>query len=540
MKRMFPFLAVVLVSASVFAQSPQKMSYQAVIRNSSNQLISNQQIAMQISILQGSASGTAVYTETQSPITNSNGLISIEVGGGTIVSGNFASIDWANGPYFLKTETDPLGGGNYTITGTSELLSVPYAKFAEYAGNVTGQVLSISNDTLYLNNDTYVVLPDTSAYSLMAGTFNKLSTKGSETCNAENEGQMRYNASTRLAEYCNGSKWIVLGGSLSLLTTDAISSITINSAISGGSVSDNGGAEIIEKGICWNTTGTPTTSDSKTKQGNGSDAFVSNLSDLTSNTIYYVRAYATNTAGTGYGDEKSFAALANVSVTDDPVFISYTSFTTGGTVDAGGGATISERGIVYGLNSNPTKADYFVSSGSGPGSFTVTITDIQDNGYYYRAYAVNEGGISYGPEKSFEKQKKTIDFNGTLYVYPVDNSNGLPWSGNYVNTGALSSTDGETNTTKIVNIVGVGNYAAKLCSDLNAYGYDDWYLPASGELYAIFQNKNTIGGSFSTGNYWSSTESDYYYALGLNFLTGIISYNVPKYTILNVRCVRRD
>ena len=130
MKKIYSILAGLLLTASVFAQAPQKMSYQAVIRNSSNTLITSAPIGMQISVLQGSASGTAVYVETQTPSTNANGLASLEIGGGTVVSGNFSTINWANGPYFIKTETDPTGGTVYTITGTNELMSVPYALFS--------------------------------------------------------------------------------------------------------------------------------------------------------------------------------------------------------------------------------------------------------------------------------------------------------------------------------------------------------------------------------------------------------------------------
>ncbi|MCO5232762.1 MAG: hypothetical protein M9888_03360 [Chitinophagales bacterium] len=140
MKKLITLYTAVLLTASVFAQAPQKMSYQAVIRNSSDALVTNQSVGMQISILQGSAGGTAVYVETQTPTTNANGLVSIEIGAGTVVSGNFSTIDWANGPYFIKTETDPTGGTNYTITGTSQLLSVPYALHAKTAESVTGTV----------------------------------------------------------------------------------------------------------------------------------------------------------------------------------------------------------------------------------------------------------------------------------------------------------------------------------------------------------------------------------------------------------------
>ena len=112
---------------SVFAQAPQKMNYQAVVRNANNELVANTIIGMKISILKTSATGTAVYEETQNPTTNNNGLAVIEIGNGTVVSGSFSGIDWANDLYFVKTETDPFGGTNYTISGTSQLTSVPYA-----------------------------------------------------------------------------------------------------------------------------------------------------------------------------------------------------------------------------------------------------------------------------------------------------------------------------------------------------------------------------------------------------------------------------
>ncbi len=142
MKKVFTIFVAVLLTASAFAQSPEKMSYQAVIRDVSDQLVINQDMGMQISILQGSASGTAVYVETQSPTSNANGLVSLEIGTGILVSGDFATIDWANDIYFIKTETDPTvaGGTTYTITGTSQLLSVPYALHAKTANNITGTI----------------------------------------------------------------------------------------------------------------------------------------------------------------------------------------------------------------------------------------------------------------------------------------------------------------------------------------------------------------------------------------------------------------
>ena len=146
---------VIIFTASSFAQAPNKMSYQAVIRNNSNVLITNQAVGMRISILQGATNGAAVYLETQTPTTNINGLASIEIGAGAVVIGNFAAINWANGPYFIKTETDPNGGTNYSITGTSQLLSVPYALFCGNgvpAGGISGQVLTYCNGSLIWTN----------------------------------------------------------------------------------------------------------------------------------------------------------------------------------------------------------------------------------------------------------------------------------------------------------------------------------------------------------------------------------------------------
>ncbi|MDN3695417.1 collagen-like protein [Chryseobacterium tructae] len=120
------------------SQVPEKMSYQAVIRNGSGQLLNNQGIAVKASILQGSPAGTLVYSERLTGNTNANGLITMEIGTGTILSGTFTSIDWPSGNYYLKTETDPSGGTNYTITGSSQLLSVPYAMYAKSAGGGGG------------------------------------------------------------------------------------------------------------------------------------------------------------------------------------------------------------------------------------------------------------------------------------------------------------------------------------------------------------------------------------------------------------------
>ena len=155
MKKLYTLLVAVFITASTFAQAPEKMSYQAVIRDATGNLISNQAVGIQISILQTTVEGTAVYVETQTPTTNTNGLLSLEIGTGTIVTGSFTAIDWSADSYFIKTETDPTGGTNYTITGTSQLLSVPYALYAKTSGNGAGPEGSGFNAVTHLQTGNF-------------------------------------------------------------------------------------------------------------------------------------------------------------------------------------------------------------------------------------------------------------------------------------------------------------------------------------------------------------------------------------------------
>jgi hypothetical protein len=134
MKRNYTLLLFLLATVSILAQTPEKMSYQVVLRDAANTLLTNQQVGIQISILQTTITGSAVYTETQTATTNINGLVSLEIGSGTS-SDDFSAIDWSAGPFFIKTATDASGGSNYSIIGTSQLMSVPYALYAKTAGN---------------------------------------------------------------------------------------------------------------------------------------------------------------------------------------------------------------------------------------------------------------------------------------------------------------------------------------------------------------------------------------------------------------------
>ena len=136
MKKISSLFAIFLFCAvSLFAQAPEKFTYQAIVRNASNALAANAQVGVRVNILQGSAIGDAVYSESHVTSSNANGLITVNIGGGSVLHGSFASIDWSDGPYYLKTDIDPNGGNDYSITSTQQLLSVPYALYAKEAAN---------------------------------------------------------------------------------------------------------------------------------------------------------------------------------------------------------------------------------------------------------------------------------------------------------------------------------------------------------------------------------------------------------------------
>ena len=201
------------------------------------------------------------------------------------------------------------------------------------------------------------------------------------------------------------------------LTTVAVSEIGLNSAKAGGTIITDGGADITEKGVCWGTAAEPTVAGSKTSDGTGSDSFVSNIVGLAEGTTYYVRAYATNEAGTAYGNELTFTTnevTGAVLTTTEATSITSTTATAGGNITDAGGGTITARGICWGTAPNPTIAGNKTTNGSGTGSFTGNLTGLTDGTmYYYRAYATNSSATTYGQELSF--MTPVTDVEGNMY-----------------------------------------------------------------------------------------------------------------------------
>ena len=460
---------------SLFAQAPEKFTYQAVVRNATNQLVINAQVGVRVNILQGSASGDAVYSESHVTSSNANGLITVNIGGGSVLHGSFTGINWSDGPYFLKTDIDPNGGNEYSITSVQQLLSVPYALYANEAANgfsgdyndLTNrpQIPQIPTDVSAFNNDagyiTAVQVPaqvnaDWNATSgaaeilnkpaLFSGNYNDLTNKptlfdgnynsltnrpnlaevaisgsyndlmnkptipaaannatltiqrneslvGTFTADASTNTTINIVVPTTTGDLTNNSGFITaadipeiptnvsqlnndagylttaqcgdvnicdLAGMVAQLqqqvaalqqqidslqgqsgqdttiipidttttpvdtttnpidtttiqlptvTTSTASNITSNSAMVGGNVTSDGGATVTARGVCWSTNQSPTIAGSHISDGGGTGDFINTLAGLTANTTYYVRAYATNSEGTAYGEEISFTTL---------------------------------------------------------------------------------------------------------------------------------------------------------------------------------------------------------------------------------------
>lgn len=335
------FLSIALLSG-IFAQAPQKMSYQSVLRDNNNQLIKEQTVGMQVSIIQGTPVGMAVYVETQTPATNINGLITIEIGSGSTTD-NFSAIDWSNGPYFIKTETDPNGGTNYTITGTSQLLSVPYAIHAETAKKLVGSIAAniyppsviasaanniesfsaTINGIVNAEGFSATVVFEWGTTTNYGNTINAIQSPvtgstdvmvSANLSNLQSATTYHYRICATNAVNVIYSEDILFTTNISVpqLTTNTVTNILAFSATCGGNITYDGGSPVISRGIVWSTNPNPTLDDNHTVVGVGTGSFTSDLTGLSHSTIYYVRAYAISVVGTSYGNQITFMTYAGI------------------------------------------------------------------------------------------------------------------------------------------------------------------------------------------------------------------------------------
>jgi hypothetical protein len=186
--------------------------------------------------------------------------------------------------------------------------------------------------------------------------------------------------------------------------TTALGAVGATTATSGGTVSDNGGTVVTARGVVWATHPSPSLADSKTTDGSGNGTYSSALTGLTRVTSYHMRAYATNSSGTGYGNELTFTtkALLPVVVTGSITGITGTTATSGGTVSDNGGAAVKVRGVVWATHAAPTLADSKTTNGSGNGTYSSALTGLTPTTLYHlRSYATNSSGTGYGSELTF-------------------------------------------------------------------------------------------------------------------------------------------
>ena len=201
-------------------------------------------------------------------------------------------------------------------------------------------------------------------------------------------------------------------GATPTISTSSVRDITSNSAICGGNITSDGGAEVTQRGLCWSTNENPNVSDSKISCGNGTGEFTGTMTDLSPNTRYFVRAFASNAIGTAYGEQREFmtsngGGTTKPAVSTNPIAnITSNSADCGGNVTSDGGATVTERGICWAkasVTNSPTLSNYSIqANGGGTGSFSCTMTGLSSNtAYYVRAYAKNTVGVSYGDSIQF-------------------------------------------------------------------------------------------------------------------------------------------
>lgn len=338
-----------------------------------------------------------------------------------------------------------------------------------------------------------------------------------------------------------------------VLTTPASEMLPF-SALSGGNCSD-GGSPVTVKGVCWSTYHDPTTSSQKTEDPAGAGAYASNISGLRPNTTYYVRAYATNSLGTGYGGEVSFTTpgIDAIFSTKPATQITAKTAVSGGNVLNDGGLPITANGVCWSKLPSPTIADSITIDDHNNGSYTSAIKNlVANNTYYVRAYLTNSTGTYYGNELSFVSGSFYIgqSYGGGKIFYidetgmhgliaaPSDQGQAF-WgcSGSLAGAPDTIVGAGQPNTTIILNGCTESGIAARICSDYILNGYDDWFLPSIGELKHMYWRRVEID-MVNTNSYWSSSEYGSEAARVYSFFYGGTLFEQKTWNLYYVRAVR--
>jgi uncharacterized protein (TIGR02145 family) len=324
-----------------------------------------------------------------------------------------------------------------------------------------------------------------------------------------------------------------------VVTTTNVTDISQTTATTGGNVTSDGNAEVTSRGVCWNTSENPTIANKKTSDGTGTGLFASSLTQLIPNTKYYVKAYANNSAGIGYGYQVSFitgqiiiATLTTTIVTS----IASTTAVSGGNITSDGGGTITSRGVCWAIRANPTTTDSKTVDGPGTGNFTSNIRGLlPGTDYHLRAYATNSAGTAYGNDLTFttEAVKTLTDIDGNIYHYiTIGNQiwmtenlkttryrngdhiptglSGVDWSGTTSGAYAIYNNDNINNDTfgKLYNWYAVADSRHLCPTDWHEPSDAEWtiletYLTSNG--YGFGGNGNDIAKSMAATSGWNES-----------------------------------
>jgi hypothetical protein len=643
MKKLYTFLASV-ITIITFAQAPQGFNYQATVRNSAGNLIVNQNVNFKFNIMLNSATSVPVFSETHFAPTDDLGQVNLIIGQGTATTGNFSTINWGTGNYFLGIELNT--GSGYVAMGTTQLLSVPFALYANSAGNSQSSIPTLAS-VLAVNNSanntkiTNLADPTNAQDAVTKGYLDNLDNSkwlkngNNVYYNSGNVGigtsnptfglevmsnSLEARRGILMAHYTdnnNASQFMLskyrgsftqpqnvqnadYTGTLIFTAYNGQTSTTelpTGSALIGSRISGNVTSNYVPQDLYF-ATGNSTTQTDPYQQntvrmvvshnGNVGIGTTTPLRTLHVNSVMRLEPVASSPSNPSKGDMYFDGTLNKLRVYDGSAWqnvsdtqastpivttsaitsITNNSALTGGNVSSQGGSIVTARGICYSTSPNPTLSNSFTTNSAGTGTFTSNLTGLLPNTIYYiRAYATNSFGTSYGSQITFTTlitPSVSIgqSYQGGIvgYIYqPGDNgyvagethgiiastadlSSGIVWSNSAStvtgSTGTALGT-GSTNTTLIVTTIGNSySYAAKICYDLVQGGYNDWFLPSRDELLKLYLNRASIGG-FTTNYYWSSSKDgvDGTWDWVVGFSVGD-TYSTPNTNTNYVRAVR--